>query len=88
LDAPGAACKITWNPVLEHFSCSCGVFEVVQGGFFLMKNPSSFVASAYSYWRTALPPPVFWTQNTCFHELADCVALQNRQNKGVARKIV
>jgi hypothetical protein len=62
--------------------------EVVQGGFFLRKKPSSFVASVYSYWRTALPPPVFWTQNTCFHELTDCVALQNRQNKGVARKIV
>jgi hypothetical protein len=33
------------------------------------------------------PPPVFWTQNPCFLEVAGGVALQNRQNKEVACKI-
>jgi hypothetical protein len=38
--------------------------------------------------RRHLPPPVFWTQNPCFHEVADGVSLQNIHNKGVICKIV
>ena len=34
-----------------------------------------------------VPPPVFWEQNSCFLEVTDRVALQNRHNKGVPCKI-
>jgi hypothetical protein len=33
------ASRIASRAMLEHFSCKCGVFEVVQGGFFLRKKP-------------------------------------------------
>ena len=34
-----------------------------------------------------VPPPVFWTQNPCFLEVTDRVALHNPHNKGVPCKI-
>jgi hypothetical protein len=34
-----------------------------------------------------LPPPILWTQNPCFLEVADRVALQNIENKEVPCKI-
>jgi hypothetical protein len=34
-----------------------------------------------------VPPPIFWTQNPCFLEFTDRVALQNIENKEVPCKI-
>jgi hypothetical protein len=34
-----------------------------------------------------VPPPILWTQNPCFLELTDRVALQNIENKEVPCKI-
>jgi hypothetical protein len=34
-----------------------------------------------------LPPPILWTQNPCFLEVADRVTLQNIENNEVPRKI-
>jgi hypothetical protein len=34
-----------------------------------------------------LPPPILWTQNPCFLEVADRVALQNIENNEVPCKI-
>jgi hypothetical protein len=34
-----------------------------------------------------VPPPIFWTQNPCFHEVTDRVALHNIENKEVPCKI-
>jgi hypothetical protein len=35
-----------------------------------------------------VPPPIFWTQNPCFLEVTDRVALQNIENNEVPCKIV
>jgi hypothetical protein len=34
-----------------------------------------------------VPPPILWTQNPCFLEVTDRVALQNIENKEVPCKI-
>ena len=38
--------------------------------------------------RGVIPPPILWTQNPCFLEVTDSVALQNIENKEVPCKIL
>jgi hypothetical protein len=51
-------------------------------------RPAPWLVPTVKLHPTSTPPPVFWTQNPCFHELTGSVALYTLHKKGVARKIV
>ncbi len=49
--------------------------------------PSFFTVAHARAEAHGIPPPLFWMQNPCFHEVTDRVALQNIENKEVPCKI-